>query len=103
MRGDPRGTPSVRRVPRGELSMMGYTKFIDASEQRARQRAIRDSSRLLLLLREAHPEGGNRDMMLRPKKIALPADGKRKNRGGVMTKRKRDYKRDLLLAAIRII
>ena len=98
MRGDPRGTPFRRRVPRGELSM-GYTKFIDASEQRARKRAIRDSSRLLLALRAAHPEGGNRDMMLRPKKIARPADGKRK----------REYKhdlfleRDLLLAAIRII
>ena len=103
MRGDPRGTPSVRRVPRGELSMMGYTKFIDASEQRARQRAIRDSSRLLMLLRAAHPEGGNRDIMLRPKKIALPADGKGKNRGSVITKRKREYERDLFLAAIRII
>ena len=58
---------------------------------------------MLLLLREAHPEGGNRDIVLRPKKIVLPADGKRKNRGCVMTKRKREYERDLLLAAIRII
>ena len=100
MRSDPRGTPFHRRVPRRELGELVDPCF---EERRARQRAIRDSSRLLLLLREAHPEGGNRDMMLRPKKIALPADGKRKNRGGVMTKRKRDYKRDLLLAAIRII
>jgi hypothetical protein len=56
-----------------------------------------------LLLQKAHPEGGNRDIMLRPKKVALPADGKRKNRGCVMTKRKREYERDLILAAIRII
>jgi hypothetical protein len=56
-----------------------------------------------MLLRAAHPEGGNRDIMLPPKKIALPADGKRKTRGGVMTKRKREYERDLILAAIRII
>jgi hypothetical protein len=77
--------------------------YLEAQERTTRQRAIRDSSRLLLLLRKAHPEGGNRDMMLQPKKIALPADGKGKNRGFVMTKRKRDYERDLFLAAIRII
>ena len=100
MRSDSRGTPFRRRVPRRELGELADPCF---EERRARERAIRGSSRLLLLLREAHPEGGNRDIVLRPKKIVLPADGKRKNRGCVMTKRKREYERDLLLAAIRII
>ena len=103
MRSDPRG--AIHRARRGES--MGGNKltdaYLEAQERTTRQRAIHDSSRLLLLLREAHPEGGNRDIMLRPKKIALPADGKGKNRGGVMTKRKSEYERDLFLAAIRII